>query len=95
MFQAYGDDVKLDDQRLTPNVAWIRKMMDSSNVAGHLEFMPWLRFFGNKTHEDLVRAQQDGNVFLKEQFTRAKVNLLKVLTNIKSQHFLLKVGSDI
>ena len=82
MFQAYGDDVKLDDQRLTPNVAWIRKMMDSANVAGPLEFMPWLRFFGNKTYEDLVQAQQDRNILFKGQFTRAKVNVLTVLINV-------------
>ena len=75
MFQAYGEDVKLDDQRLTLNVAWIRKMMDSLNVAGPLEIMPWLRFFGNKIYKDLVQASQDRDDLFKGQFTRAKVNV--------------------
>ena len=86
MFQAYGEDVKLDDQRLTLNVAWIRKMMDSSNVAGPLESMPWVRFFGNKIYEDLVQSQQARDALFKEQFTRAKVIVSIVLINI--QHFI-------
>ena len=45
-----------------------------------------MRFFGNKTYEDLVQSQQDRDALFKGRFTSAKVIVSIVLINI--QHFI-------
>ena len=53
-------------------------MVTSMTTAGLLEFMPWLRFFGNKAYEGLASSRKAREVLFNDHMKLAKVVLISL-----------------